>query len=411
MAQYHITLNDELLHGLFTRDEGLAKLLEQVLNQILEAQVEEQLGARRYERTEERKGYRNGSYPRQLTTRVGRLTLRVPRTRDGEFSTELFQRYQRSEQALVLALMEMVVNGVSTRKITQITEELCGTSFSKSTVSSPCKGLDPIIQDWNYRSLHEHVYPFVLVDAIYTKVREDGRVRSRAVLIATGVNEEGYREILGLQIGNSESESSWSEFFGWLKDRGLRGVDLIISDQHGGLVQAIEKHFQGATWQRCQTHFIRNILDAAPKYMQDALLEEIRGILHAPNKQTARLLLEQVLAKWEEKAPKAMQILEEGFEDATAVLDYPDRYRRRLRTTNGVERLNEEIRRRERVIRIFPNRESVYRLVGAVLIEIDEKWMSGRKYLDMAEYWKWRKTKEQGVRSVNQEAPAIKRVG
>ena len=246
MAQYHITVNDELLHGLLTRDEGLSKLLEQVLNQILEAQVEEQLGARRYERTEERKGYRNGSYPRQLTTRVGRLTLRVPRTRDGEFSTELFQRYQRSEQALVLALMEMVVNGVSTRKITQITEELCGTSFSKSTVSSLCKGLDPIIQDWNYRSLHEHVYPFVLVDAIYTKVREDGRVRSRAVLIATGVNEEGYREILGLQIGNSESESSWSEFFGWLKNRGLREVDLIISDQHGGLMQAIKKHFQGA---------------------------------------------------------------------------------------------------------------------------------------------------------------------
>lgn len=154
-----------------------------------------------------------------------------------------------------------------------------------------------MIQDWNHRSLHEHVYPFVLVDAIYTKVRENGRVRSRAVLIATGVNEEGYREILGLQIGNSESEFSWSKFFGWLKDRGLWGVDLIISDQHGGLVQAIEKHFQGATWQRCQTHFICNILDAAPKYMQDALLEEIRGILHAPNKQTARLLLEQVLAK------------------------------------------------------------------------------------------------------------------
>ena len=296
MAQYHITVNDELLHGLLTRDEGLSKLLEQVLNQILEAQVEEQLGARRYERTDERKGYRNGSYPRQLTTRVGRLTLRVPRTRDGEFSTELFQRYQRSEQALVLALMEMVVNGVSTRKITQITEELCGTSFSKSTVSSLCKGLDPVIQDWNDRSLHEHVYPFVMVDALYTKVREDGRVRSRAVFIATGVNEEGYREILGLQIGNSESESSWSEFFEWLKHRGLRGVDLIISDQHGGLVQAIEKHFQGATWQRCQTHFLRNILDAAPKNRQDALLEEIRGILHAPNKQTARLLLEQVLA-------------------------------------------------------------------------------------------------------------------
>ncbi|WP_279625778.1 IS256 family transposase [Parageobacillus thermantarcticus] len=281
---------------------------EQVLHQILEAQVEEQLGARRDERTEERKGYRNGSYPRQLTTRVGRLTLRVPRTRDGEFSTELFQRYQRSEQALVLALMEMVVNGVSTRKITPITEELCGTSFSKSTVSSLCKG-------WIRLSKTGTIVPCMNTCIRlywwrrFSKVREDGRVRSRAVLIATGVNEEGYREILGLQIGNSESESSWSEFFGWLKDRGLRGVDLIISDQHGGLMQAIEKHFQGATWQRCQTHFIRNILDAAPKYMQDALLEEIRGILHAPNKQTARLLLEQVLAKWRDGRQKPCKSL------------------------------------------------------------------------------------------------------
>jgi putative transposase len=191
---------------------------------------------------------------------------------------------------------------------------------------------------------------------------------------------------------------------------GLRGVDLIISDQHGGLVQDIEKHFQGATWQRCQTHFLRHILDTAPKSMQDALLQEIQRILHAPNKPTTRWLLEQVLAKWEEKAPKAMQILEEGFEDATAVLDYPDRYRRRLRTTNRAERPNEEIRRRERVIRIFPNRESVYRLVGAVLIEIDEKWMSGHNYLDMADYWQWRRIKEQEAQSMNREASAIKRV-
>jgi putative transposase len=191
---------------------------------------------------------------------------------------------------------------------------------------------------------------------------------------------------------------------------GLRGVDLIISDQHGGLVQAIEKHFQGATWPRCQTHFLRHILDTAPKSMQDALLQEIQRILHAPNKPTTRWLLEQVLAKWEEKAPKAMQILEEGFEDATAVLDYPDRYRRRLRTTNRAERPNEEIRRRERVIRIFPNRESVYRLVGAVLIEIDEKWMSGHNYLDMADYWQWRRIKEQEAQSMNREASAIKRV-
>lgn len=391
MAQYHINLNSEILHDLLTKDEGMAKLLEQVLNQVLQAQVEEQLGAARYERNEERKGYRNGFYNRKLTTRVGRLTLRVPRTRNGEFSTELFQRYQRSEQALVLALMEMVVNGVSTRKVTQITEELCGTSFSKSTVSSLCQGLDPIIEEWNNRSLDEHTYPFVLVDALYTKVRENGRVRSRAVLMATGVNEKGYREILGIRIGNSESQDSWNNFFSWLKQRGLQGVDLVVSDQHSGLVNAIERQFQGCTWQRCQTHFIRNILDQTPKAVRDELLEDLRSILHAPNKETARFLLDQTLTKWEQKAPKAMEILEEGFEDAIAVLDLPKRYHKRLRTTNGVERLNQEIRRRERVIRIFPNRDSVIRLVGAVLIEIDENWTSGRRYLNMDEYWDWRK--------------------
>src|SRR5690606_26865279 len=230
------------------QDPGVAKLLESVLNQILKAQVTEQLGAEPYERTEDRKGYRNGDYPRQLTTRVGTLTLRVPRIRGGKFSTELFARYQRSEQALVLALMEMVVSGVSTRKVAQITEELCGREFSKSTVSDLCKKLDPIVSAWSKRPL-EAAHPFVFVDAMVIKVREEGRVRSRGVLIAIGVNAEGYREVLGLVLGDSESEESWSAFFRSLKDRGLHGVDVVVSDHHSGLIRAIRRHFQGVTWQ------------------------------------------------------------------------------------------------------------------------------------------------------------------
>lgn len=398
MAQYQITVNQELLHRLFlsdNKDSGVAALLESVLNQILQAQATEQLEAEPYERTEERKGYRNGTYPHKLTTRVGTLTLRIPRFRNGKFSTELFARYQRSEQALVLALMEMVINGVSTRKVSQITEELCGTEFSKSTVSELCKKLDPVVHGWNNRNLHDMRYPFILVDALVLKVREEGRVRARSVMIAIGVNTDGYREILGLMLGDSESESSWGEFFTWLKSRGLRGVDIIVSDNHGGLVKAVRSHFQGVTWQRCQTHFMRNILDVTPKSIQDELYPHLRAILDAPDVDTARVLLNQTLEAYENRAPKAMKVLEDGFDDATAILILPERYRRRLRTTNGVERLNEEIRRRERVIRIFPNRESVIRLVGALLMEFDDKWASGRKYLDMSEYLQWQESHRQ----------------
>lgn len=217
------------------------------------------------------------------------MTLKVPRLRDGKFSTELFARYQRSEQALVLAMMEMVSNGVSTRKVSVVTEELCGTQLSKSTVSELCKKLDPVVESWNHRPLTER-YPFVVVDAMVTKVREDGRVRSRGLLLAFGVNTQGYRELLGLWVGNSESEASWSEFFADLKRRGLKGVELIVSDQHGGLVKAIRTHYQGVTWQRCQTHFMRNILDATPKSLKEELYLKLRAILDAPDIQTARLL-------------------------------------------------------------------------------------------------------------------------
>lgn len=396
MAQYQITLDEQLLHQLFigeSREAGVAALLETVLNQVLKAQATEQLQAEHYERTEERKGYRNGTYPHTLTTRVGKLTLRVPRFRDGAFSTELFARYQRSEQALVLALMEMVINGVSTRKVTQVTEELCGAEFSKSTVSELCKELDPIIQEWAQRTLTGREYPFLLVDAMYVKVREDGRVRSRGVMIATGINDSGLREILGLKIGDTESEASWGSFFTELKQRGLHGVDVVTSDQHGGLVKAVRTHFQGVTWQRCQTHCMRNILDASPKALRPEIKAHVRAIFDAANTQLSRELLQKTTGTFAQTAPKAMQILEDSFDDATAVLALPAEVRVRTRTTNAVERLNKELRRRERVIGIFPNRESVFRLFGSLLMEQADKWCTERQYLDFKAYNAWRKSR------------------
>lgn len=389
MAQYQVTVDGEVLQQLFLRDDGLARLAEQVLNQVLEAQATEQLRAKPYERSEERQGYRNGHRHRPLNTRVGRLVLSVPRLRSGEFSTDLFRRYQRSEQALLLAMVEMVVNGVSTRKVRAVVEELCGTEFSKSTVSELCKGLDTVVRDWNGRDLSGQEYPFLLVDALIIRVRKGGRVRLCSVFLATGINREGYREILGLLIGDSESEAAWSEFFGRLKARGLGGVDLVVSDDHKGLVNAVRTHFQGASWQRCQTHFIRNLLDACPKAVKEEFHGRLRLVFDAPDLDTARHLKDDLVRDFTDRAPKAVERLEEGFDDAVAVMALPAKYRKRLRTTNGVERLNQEIRRRERVIRIFPNEESAQRLIGAVLMEIDEAWTTGHRYLDMAEYWEW----------------------
>jgi transposase-like protein len=391
MTQYQLTLDRDSLQRLFGENDQLRQLLEEVLNQVLEAQVTERLQAEPYERTEERRGYRNGYKPRQLTTRVGGLQLRVPQVRDGSFSSALFARYQRSEQALVCTLMEMVVKGVSTRKVAQITEELCGKAFSKSTVSELCQGLDPLVSAWNERALAEQRYPCVLVDALVLKIREGGRVRARSALLAIGVNEAGYREIRGLQLGDSESERSWMEYFVWLKGRGLTGVDVVVSDSPGGLVNAVRLQFQGASWQRCQPHLSANGSDATPKALHNEVHRRVRAIFEALDVQPARLLLEKVSADYAQSAPAAVAILERGFDDATAVLALPEPYRQRLRTTNAVERLNEEVRRRERVIRIFPNRDSVLRLLGALLMEQDEAWTTGKHYFDMTAYWQWRR--------------------
>ena len=390
MTQYQLSVDSEQLQQLFQGNSQLASLVEEILNQVLEAQVSEQLHAQLYERSPQRQGYRNGYRSRQLTTRVGTLTLRVPQVRQGEFSTDLFARYQRHEQALVLTLMELVIHGVSTRKVAAITEQLCGKEFSRSTVSTLCQQLDPLVQAWNERSLAEQGYPFVMVDALVIRVREDERVVAKSALIATGITVAGYREVLGVQIGQSESEASWGAFFVWLRKRGLQGVDFVVSDDHAGLVKSIHQHFQGATWQRCQTHFARNLLSSTPQELHAEVLAHLHAITRAPDLETAGHLQRQFLQTYQTRAPGACAKVDEAFDDITAILILPPLYRQRLRTTNALERLNQEIRRRERVIRIFPNTTSALRLIGALLSEYHELWATGKKYFEMAAYHQWK---------------------
>ncbi len=391
MAQVHLTLEDEILKDLMlgNRESGVAKLLEKVFDAVLQGQASEQLKAEPYERNDGRISYRNGYRERTLTTRVGTLVLHVPKFRDGTFSTELFRSYQRSEKALLLSLMEMVIQGVSTRKISEITETLCGTSFSKSTVSALCQDLDPVVEGFRNRPLSRR-YPFIIVDAIYMKARDDGRVKSRGLLIATGINEEGNREVLGFKIADGESEEAWSDFFAELKARGLKDVDLVVSDSHGGLKRAIHRQFHGAGWQRCQTHFSKNLLDKTPKKLQAEVKTSLNDLYNAPDLKQAKARRQQMAEKYQEQAPKAMALLDDSFDEITAVFALPDAYRKRLRTSNSIERLNEELRRRERVIRIFPNDDSLIRMMGAVLMEHHEKWMTGKKYFSMERYFEER---------------------
>lgn len=396
MGEFEITIDGNIIQDLILgdRDEAVRQLLEAVFNEVMEAEMDEHLQAAKYERTEDRTGSRNGHYERGLTMRVGSLELRVPRSRDNTFETAIFDRYQRSEKALVLAMMEMVINGVSTRKVKRITDELCGQEFSKSTVSRLCERLDERVEGWAERTLEHREFPFVIVDALQVRVRRQGAIRPTSALVAVGINDDGHREILGLSIANSETNQSWKDFFRSLNRRGLRGVELVVSDAHVGLVDAVHECFQGASWQRCQTHFRRNILDKTPKSLHGQMSKGLDAVFEAESPEASRHALNEVCAELEGQANRALDILETGFEDATAVLRLPDKYRVRLRTTNMLERLNSEIRRREKVIRIFPNERSAWRLVGAYLMEQHEEWVTGRRYFDMERYVSWKASRE-----------------
>jgi putative transposase len=360
-------------------------IVERVIQEFLEAEMTAHLHADPYERSAARTGYRNGYKPRQLNTRVGTLTLQVPQDREGTFSTQLFARYQCSEKALVLALMEMYVEGVSTRKVRDITEVLCGTSFSKSLVSELAGQLDAELTAWRNRSLTETTYPYLSVDARYEHVRQDGRIVSQGVLIVTGVRGDGHREILAVAVADTESEATYQQLFRDLMARGLRGVRLVTSDAHTGLKAAIDRHFQGASWQRCQVHFARDLMGMVGAGRRGELAGDLREIFAATTREQAMTMAEAVAARWESTHPAVARLLEEAVEDCLACLAFPLAHRPRIRTTNGMERLNEEIKRRTRVVRIFPNPEACLRLVTALCVEQSEEWVSGRRYLEMSE--------------------------
>lgn len=388
MAQLHFTLDYDFLVGLFSenKDEAFAKLMEALLNQVLKAESSEQLGVENYQRSSKRKDYRNGSRIRGLVTRIGRLELEVPRHRNVPFKTVLFENYQRNEQALISTMMEMVIQGVSTRNIQKVTEELCGEKFSKSTVSEICRELDIPVKAFKERLLPEK-YPFIMADAMYIKVREDHRIRSKALLIAIGINPEGHKEVIGFDICDAEKTYTWKIFFESLKSRGLRGVDIVISDCHKGLVEAIKECFPGSSWQRCQAHFSRNILNKCPKKYMAGLASELTSMFNSSTITEARRLRDMIIEEYQDVALEAVQTLDEGFEDSMTIMELPSKYRQSLRTSNILERENREIRKREKVIQIFPNKESALRLLGAVLLDDHNDWSCQHRLFDMKEYY------------------------
>ena len=377
------TVTKQELVRLLTEDDVLKRLMQTMLQEALEAEMDQALQAGKGERTTSRLGYRSGHYPRTLVTRVGKLELRVPQDRQGRFSTELFERYQRSEKALVAALAEMYVQGVSTRKVTAITEELCGHRFSASSISTINKGMDEALARFAGRPLDE-VYPYLILDARYEKVREGGVIRSQAVLIAIGINWEGQRQMLAVELANRESATSWKEFLVTLKQRGLHGVEFVVSDDHAGLKRAIGEILPEAAWQRCYVHFLRNALDYLPRKADDDCLQELRWIYDRRDLQEAQRDLSAWIGKWQGKYPKLVDWVEANIGETLTFYRLPRAHHKHLKSTNMLERLNEEIKRRTQVVRIFPNVESCQRLVRALCVETHEAWLEASRYLNMS---------------------------
>lgn len=370
MARLNITLDQDEMLALLANNSGEAfrSLLEKALNQILLAESEEQLKAAPYERTEDRTDSRNGFRDRDFTTRVGSMTLHVPRHRNQPFKTMIFENYCRSEAALVASMTEMVINGVSTRKVSKVVETLCGTSFSKSTVSDLCKDLSAAVKEFRNRPLTEN-YPFLTVDATYLKVRENHRIVSKAFMIALATNDQGHREIIGFGVYHNESKDTWNDFLSGLKKRGLKGLLMITSDAHEGIRDAMNKVFPSVPWQRCQFHFSKNIADKAPKKYQTGIRAELNEMFNCQSLEDARNVRDRILDDYRDVAESAMNCLEEGFESAMTIMALPKHLRRYYRTSNHIERLNKELKRRSKVIGIFPNEDSLLRLMGSVLIE------------------------------------------
>ena len=380
--QQYTQLAGEMKEVLGQDRDFLRPVVQGLVQELLESEMEQCLGAERYERTTGRLGYRSGHYSRNLVTRVGTLALRVPQDREGRFCTEIFDRYERSEKALVAALAEMYVQGVSTRKVKAITEQLCGHAFSAGTISNLNKQLDGELQRFARRPLVEP-YPYLILDARYEKVREHGVVSSRAVLIALGISWEGRRCVLAVALANRESRTSWRDLLLQLKERGLRGVEFVVSDDHEGLKQAIIELLPEATWQRCYVHFLRNAIDHLPRKADDDCRTELRWIYDRRDLAEARADLAAWLSKWQRKYPKLCDWVEDHIEQTFAFYRLPWAHHKHLKSTNMLERLNQELKRRTHVVRIFPNEDSCLRLVRALAVEIHEAWIEGTRYLNM----------------------------
>lgn len=372
----------ELKSVLSEQKEFLVPAVQEAVQSILELEMQECLQAGKYERNEARVGYRSGYYRRRLITRVGTIVLRVPQDRCGQFSTSVFEHYQRSEKALVSALAQMYVEGVSTRKVAAITQELCGHEFSASSISAITARLDEQLTEFGRRPLTED-FPYLVLDARYERVREGGVIVSRAIMVALGIDWEGRRQVLAVEYAHRESQSSWRDFLMQLQARGLRGVRLVVSDDHPGLKASVQEALPGAWWQRCYVHFLRNALDYVPRKADDDCLQELRWMYERRNVEEAQRDLKGWLEKWASKYPRLCAWVEANIEETWAFYRLPLAHHKHLKSTNLLERFNQEIKRRTLVVRVFPNEASCLRLVRALAAEMHEEWMEGSRYLNM----------------------------
>jgi len=364
-------------------EEFVREVVRAALQELMEAEMTETVGAGKGERVGEmRAAYRSGYYGRSLVTRVGKLELRIPQDRKGLFRTELFERYQRSEKALIDTLAEMYIQGVSTRKVKSITEELCGHEFSASSISRVTAKLDGELKRFFGRGIEEEL-PFLMLDARYEKVREDGVIRDQAVLIAIGIGWDGRRQVLSAEMASRESDTSWRDFLVRLRDRGLRGVEFVVSDDHQGLKRAIREILPEAVWQRCYVHFLRNALGKLPRKADPDCLVELRWIYDRRTIEEARRDLAAWLQKWQSRYAKLCDWVEENIEETLSFYRLPYEHHKHLKSTNMLERFNEELKRRTRVVRIFPNAASCLRLIRALAVETHEEWMEAPRYLNM----------------------------
>ncbi|HOM68098.1 MAG TPA: IS256 family transposase [Brevefilum fermentans] len=359
--------------------EVIPELVRVILNNVMQAERSQYLQAKAYERTEDRQGHANGYKPKTVRTRLGDITFAIPQVREGGFYPSALEKGMRSERALLIALAEMYVQGVSTRRVKAITEELMGVEISAMQVSRAAQQLDEVLQEWRERPLGEIQYLYA--DARYEKVRDAGQVRDAAVLVATGISPEGERQVLGVSVSLSEHETHWKAFLKSLKDRGMHGVKLVISDDHAGLGAARRAVFGSVPWQRCQFHLQQNAGAYVPRQsMRKEVAADIRAMFNAPDKMTAEQYLKVIIEKYARSAPRLSVWMEHNLAEGFTVFDFPLEHRRSIRTTNSLERINKEIRRRTRVVGVFPNEASCLRLISARLMEISEDWQIGKRY-------------------------------